>query len=137
MNAYCPERKYLWVCCLWVSFSKKTPNKQKPKNQHNHKTNHSLCRWYRGCLERFSATDTARHGSHLFTNWNSLLFFFLCFRSSQACYESEEVCHNSTNHRRIDHCAILHQMNLLGQMNHYPVLLMGIPESKRKYCLPV
>lgn len=97
----------------------------------------SWCRWYRNCLQIFSTTDTARHGLHLFTNGNILLVFFLCFRSSQLCYEGEEVYHNSTNDRRIDHRAILHWMNLLGQMSHYPVLLTGISQSKRKNFLSV
>lgn len=78
----------------------------------------SCCRWYRGCLGTISARDTTRHGLCLFTIWNSFLVFFLSFRSSQFCSKAVEVCYNSFIDRRIDHCAILHWMNLLGQMSH-------------------
>lgn len=91
------------ACCLSVSLKKEK----------------SWYRWYKGCLEIFSAVDTARHRLHLFTHWNSSLVLFLFFRSSQLCYEWEEVCHNSTKDRT-DCFAILLRINLLGKMNHYP-----------------
>lgn len=95
----------------------------------------SFCRWYRGCFDIVSARDTARHGLRLFTIWNRLLVFFLCFRSSQFCYKDVEVCHSSSIDRRIDHCAILHWMNLLGHTSQYPVVLRGVTQSKTKNCL--
>lgn len=97
----------------------------------------SCCRWYRGCLDIISARDTARHGLRLFTIWNSFLVFFLCFRSSRFCYKDIEVCYNSSINRRIDHCAILHWMNLLGHMSHHPVVLRGVTQSKICNCLCV
>lgn len=70
-------------------------------------------------------------------NLKVFLFSFFVLGAQDSCYKGIEVCYNLSIDRRIDHCAILNWMNLLGHRSLQPVMLRGIAQSKIKNCLCV
>lgn len=72
-------------------------------------------------------------------NLKVFLFSFFVLGAQDSCYKGIEVCYNLSIDIdiRIDRCAILNWMNLLGHRSLYPVVLRGIAQSKIKNCLCV